>query len=289
VKRFLVMLALVACGDDGNEMTCANPPGAFAEGDANGHPDPLHAGPSEARAGRIHGADLPVVPSGLVTWKDGDFVLANDRVAIVIEDVGNSDLYDPWGGRPVGVARVAGGQLVEPANFGELFFLTGRSTIVTDSVSVINDGSDGNPAIIRARGKLHPVPFFESVIAAVYHDELLDVDAAIDYELAPGSEKVDVRVRYASPRPTDTEVPSTLHAFMYTKRMPTFQPTVGFNDSLMQARTSRSSTTTRRAGRTSRAMARCRCRSRSPGFSARSPAATRSPRAARPIASTHRS
>ena len=69
------------------------------------------------------------MPSGLVTWKDGDFVLANDKVALVIEDVGDSDLYDPWGGRPVGLARVEGGKLVEPNNFGELFLLTGRSTV----------------------------------------------------------------------------------------------------------------------------------------------------------------
>ena len=233
MKRILVVaLALVACGDDGTKSTnmCAHPPGAFAEGDLTGHPDPLHAGPNEARAGRIHGADLPVVPSGLVTWKDGDFVLANDRVALVIEDVGDSDLYDPWGGRPVGLARVVDGTLVEPANFGELFFLTGRSTIITDSVSVINDGSDGKPAIIRARGKLHPVPFFESVIAPVYSDQFLDIDAAIDYELAPGSEKVDVRMRYASPRTEDKLVPSTLHALMYTERTPVFQPTVGFDE-----------------------------------------------------------
>src|SRR6476661_7460329 len=140
-------------------MTCAHPPGAFPEGDAIGHADPLHAGPNEARAGRIHGADLPVVPSGLATWKAGDFVLANDRVALVIEDVGDSDLYDPWGGRPVGLARVANGAMIEPNNFGEFFILTGRSTVVTDSVSVIADGSGGGPAIIRARGKLHPIPF----------------------------------------------------------------------------------------------------------------------------------
>jgi hypothetical protein len=230
MKRVLVMVALVACGDDGNKMTCAHPPGAFPEGDTVGSTDPLHAGPNEARAGRIHGADLPVVPSGLVTWKDGDFVLANDRVALVIEDVGNSDLYDPWGGRPVGLARVVDGHLVEPSNFGELFFLTGRSTIVTDSVSVISDGSDGGPAIIRARGKLHPLPFFESVIAAVYSDEFTDIDAAIDYELAPGSEKVDVRMRYGSPRAVDKEVPSTLHALMYTKRTPVFHPPMGFDE-----------------------------------------------------------
>ena len=235
MRSLLLACALVGCGDNSTasvSSTCVDPPGPFPAGDLDGHPDPLGAGPTEARAGRVHAADLPPVPSGLITWKDGDFVLANDRVALVIEDVGDSDLYDPWGGRPVGLARVDAGAMVEPNNFGELFFLTGRSTLVTDSVSVIADGSDGGTAIIRARGKLHPLPFFESVIAVVYNEEWLDIDAAIDYELAPGSEHVDVRLRYASARDSETDSPSTLHALMYTKRTPAFQPLLGFSDNL---------------------------------------------------------
>ena len=235
VRRTVPLAFLVAACGGGSSKTpdpCPQPPGAFAEGDAQGNPSPLGAGPNEARAGRIHAADLPPVPSGMITWKDGDFVLANDRVALVIEDVGDSDLYDPWGGRPVGLARVEGGKLVEPANFGEFFVLTGRSTIVTDSVSVINDGSNGQPAIIRARGKLHPLPFVESLLQVVYHDDYTDIDAAIDYELAPGSEHVDIRYRYGSPRGADIAVPSTLHAMMYTKRTPVYQPGVGFSEDL---------------------------------------------------------
>jgi hypothetical protein len=227
----LLVCVLAACGGGGAAKTCG--PGPFPAGDPDGHPAPLAAGPGEARAGRVRAEDLPSVPSGLVTWKAGDFVLANDRVALVIEDVGDSDLYDPWGGRPVGLARVANGKMIEPNNFGEVFFLTGRSTIVTDSVSVIADGTDGKPAIIRARGKLHPLPFFESVIGEVYPDTYQDVDAAIDYELAPGSEHVDVRYRYAPP--DDRVVPSVLHALMYTKRTPVFQPGKGFDEALQQA------------------------------------------------------
>jgi hypothetical protein len=219
-------LALAGCGSDA-EPGC--PAAAFADGDPVGHADPLGAGPNEARAGRIRGEDLPVVPSGLATWQDGDFVLANDKIAIVIEDVGDSDLYDPWGGRPVGLARVEGGRLVAPANFGELFLLTGRSTVLTESVSVIADGSDGGPAIVRARGKLHPLPFFEAVISVVFADPWLDIEAAIDYELAPGAEHVDVRFHFTSPREKTERVPSVAHAFMYTKRTPVFQPGRGFD------------------------------------------------------------
>jgi len=223
----VVLLALAGCGDN----SC---PGPFPDGDPDGHAAPLQAGPTEARAGRIHAADLPAVSSGLITWQDGDFVLANDKIALVIEDVGDSDLYDPWGGRPVGLARVENGALALPNNFGEFFVLTGRSTVLTAAVSVINDGSDGKPAIIRARGRLHPLPFFENIISILYNDRYEDIEAAIDYELAPGAEHVDIRMRYASPREEVARVPSTLHAVMYTKRTgaPPFQPDLGFEEQL---------------------------------------------------------
>ena len=141
---------LAGCGDDG-AASCA--PGLPADGDVTGHPQPLGSGPTEARAGRIATVlELPATTLGLATWKVGDYVLANDRVALVIEDVGSSDLYDPWGGRPVGMALMRGGSMVQPADFGELFLLVGRATVVTEAVTVVHDGSDGGVAVIRARG-----------------------------------------------------------------------------------------------------------------------------------------
>lgn len=223
------MVLVAACGGDSD---C---PGTFVDGDAQGHPEPLGAAPGEARAGRVRAEDLPAVPSGLVTWQAGDFVLANARVALVIEDAGDSDLYDPWGGRPVGLAAVEGGRMVAPNNFGEVFLLVGRSTVLTEQVSVIADGSDGGPAIVRARGKLHPLPFFESIVGAVFADPLTDIEATIDYELAPDAEHVDVRFRFASARGEDKDLPSIMHAFMYTERTPIFTPGGGFTSDIVGA------------------------------------------------------
>jgi hypothetical protein len=147
---------------------------------------------------------------------------------------GDSDLYDPWGGRPVGLARVDGGRLVEPNNFGELFILTGRSTVVTETVSVIQDGSNGGAAIVRARGRLHPMPFIENLTSILYNDEYTDIEATIDYVLEPGAEHVDVIMHYSSDRAEVTKVPSTLHAVMYSKRTSpsAFQPSAGFDETL---------------------------------------------------------
>lgn len=230
--RLLLVLALVACGDDSD---CPGTPKPYGDGDPQGHAEPLGAAPGEARAGRARESDLPPVPGGLNTWKAGDFVLANNRIALVIEDAGNSDLYDPWGGRPVGLGLVVGGKLVAPNNFGEVFLVTGRSTIVTESVSVIADGSKGGPAIVRARGKLHPIPFFEALVGAVFSDPLTDIEATIDYELAPDAEHVDVRYRFTSARGEEKDLPSIMHAFMYTERTPAFTLNSGFGNDISGA------------------------------------------------------
>ncbi len=200
----------------------------FAAGD-DGHPAPLGSSPSEARAGRVGEADLPPDPSGLLTWRPGDFLLANDRVAMVIEATGASDLYDPWGGRPVGVARVEAGRMTDAPAFGEILLLIARQSVVTRSVSVLADGQDGGPAIIRAAGTLAPLPFFEAIVAGIYSDLHADIPTAIDYVLEPGAEHVDLYFVHRSPRNTVATLPSILHGFMYTPRMPLWAPRVGFD------------------------------------------------------------
>ncbi|HVV84141.1 MAG TPA: hypothetical protein VHE35_13795, partial [Kofleriaceae bacterium] len=226
-------ISLAACGGDGN-ASCA--PGLPPDGDVNGHPQPLGAGPTEARAGRITSAvQLPATTLGLSTWQVGDYVLANDRVAMVIEDVGPSDLYDPWGGRPVGVALMQGGAMVQPADFGELFLLVGRSTVVTEAVTVVNDGSDGGPAVIRARGKLAHLPFLDPLLQAILSDGFRDIDAAIDYSLAPGADVVDITMHLSSGRTYDTPVGAVIHGFMYTDRMRAVVPGKGYTTDIAGA------------------------------------------------------
>jgi hypothetical protein len=223
-----VAICAVGCGD--NEASCPTAATAFPDGSTEGHPQPLGAAAGEARAGRVRAADLPPVPSGLILWKEGDFVLANERVALVIEDAGDSDLYDPWGGRPVGLARVEAGRMIEPNNFGELVLLAGGSTVLTESVTVVADGSDGGPAIIRARGKLHPLPTYDVLISLVFPDALSDIEAAIDYVLAPGAEHVEIRYHFASPRGEAEDLASVLHGVTFERRTPLFLPGVGFDD-----------------------------------------------------------
>lgn len=235
IAVLLMVGSLVGCsGDDesDDELAC-EPPAQPGVGDPEGHPEPLGAGPDQARAGRIASAEqLPATTLGLETWKPGDYVLANDRVALVIEAVGASDLYDPWGGRPVGMALVEGGALTAPTDFTELFLMIGRATVVTEAVTVMNDGSDGEPAVIRATGRLAPLPFLDFLLTGFLGDDFRDLSAAIDYTLAPGAVAVDVDVHVWSPRIGDVPSGPVLHGFMFTPRTPIEVPGTGFTSDI---------------------------------------------------------
>jgi hypothetical protein len=197
---------------------------AFEPGDDVGHAAPLAAGPGAARAGRLGVGDWPDDPSGLSVVRDGDFVLANDRIAVVIEEAGVSDLLDPWGGRIIGAATMVDGAPTAPADFSEAMVMLGRFTVAADSVGVLADGSDGGPAIVRATGPVREIPFFAPLAAAFLTGELGDLSGALDWILEPDAEHVTLRLTVASGRNYDTPIRIPLFFFFQDSRMPEWHP-----------------------------------------------------------------
>jgi len=228
----LCLPLLIACGDDDkSEGADAGVVCDFAlefETGGEGSDAPLAAPAGQSRAGRIGAADLPSFPGDLSTAAAGDFVIGNDHFALIIEDAGDSDLYDPWGGRPVGLTSVVDGAMTNASNFGEFYVLTEGQTIITETVTVLNDGSNGEAAVIRAEGRFGNLPFTTPVLTGLYRGDFSDMRGAIDYVLEPGSEFVDIFVTYNSPRLKSEEVASAIHGFMYTKRMRRFTRDLGF-------------------------------------------------------------
>ena len=240
----MLLLALGACGDDVAPLftdggTDAGPTCeatfTFETGDANGHAEPLGASATEARAGRLTGATLPADPQELSTVRAGDFVLANDRVAVIVEDVGDSDHYVPWGGAIIGLGRVEGGALVGSADFGEVIQALGRFTLHTDSVTVLADGSAGGPATIRAAGHLAAIPFIDEFARPLARAPYDDLSVAIDYTLAPGATSVDLTFDVASTRSSDATVTQLYTFFAQMSRMPRFLPGYGFDGGATEA------------------------------------------------------
>lgn len=164
-------------------------------GDPNGHADPFGAkAAGQARAGRIVDASTVAQPAhGRQRIQDGDFVLANEHIAVVIEDLGWSDGYSTFGGEILAIDQV--GDDGKPAGLSrhvESLFGLGGMVVKPSSVSVINDGSDGGAAVVRALGTFTVVPLVVGPLEGLFPTDF-ELDGAYDYVLEPGSNQLLLR------------------------------------------------------------------------------------------------
>ncbi|MCB9615471.1 MAG: CehA/McbA family metallohydrolase [Sandaracinus sp.] len=212
--------------DGGGGRTCEGPVPTLERPSGTAHAEPLGASATEARAGQLTADDLPDDPEGLLTWRAGDWVLANDHVAVVIEDARASDGYDPFGGKLAGMAAVEDGAMVRPADYNEIILGVGRYTVVPEVVGVHE--SAGDEAVIRVLGTLRPIPFADDLAAAVAPQNYDDLAVAVDYSLAPGANHVEVTLHLASERVGRTRADLLLLTFQ-TYRMTAFAPERGFD------------------------------------------------------------
>ncbi len=194
--------AALGCGSDdggggGGGDSCPREGVGFPSGDPNGHADPFGAkAAGQARAGRVL-TDAQVVQTahGRQRVRVGDFVIANDRVAAYIEDKGLSDGYQRFGGDLLSVDRVGDdGRPLGKSFFGETLMALGIDIIDPESVSVMNDGSDGKAAVVRVAGPLKPIPFLDGSLGVLFSRRYSGLMAAYDFVLEPGSGKLVVRV-----------------------------------------------------------------------------------------------
>ena len=209
------------------QATCGSST-SIPTGSANGHAAPLAVGVGEARAGRLAAADLPADRTGLATWRAGDFVLANEHVAAIVEDVGDSDLFDPFGGKLVGVGVMQGGHIVHAADFEEIIPGLGLYTLTPESVTVLADGASGGPAIVRSVGTMTLIPFLADFAGHLY-GTFEGLRVAIDHVLAPGSHTVEIRYQIAPDRPGTLHVTHPVHVIVQSSRMQPFVDPVGFD------------------------------------------------------------
>ena len=214
---------------------CPEPDDAFEAGDEVGHPDPYGArAAGQARAGRLTSESMIVQPAhGRQRVNVGDYVLANDKIAVVIEDKGLSDGYARWGGEVLAVDRVGDdGRPMGLSNYVETLMGLSIEMINVDAVSVINDGSDGNAAVVRASGRLERIPFLDGALSALF-PQRYGVMAAYDFVLEPGAESVLIRVGLKNPNEEPLEVrvgnvKYEMHGFFHTNKSQLVSASRGF-------------------------------------------------------------
>lgn len=182
----------------------------------DGHADPKGArAAGQARAGKITDpAWIRQAPDARHPVRVGDFLLVNDRLAVTVEAEGPSDGYDPFGGEiltvdPVGEDGLPAGV----SQYLETLITVNRGLFAPDHVGVLADGADGGEAIVRATGKLVNAPFLAPFRALLRDD--YDLPVAMDYVLAPGAEKVGIRVHFANPDGEELDLSERLHLGLF--------------------------------------------------------------------------
>jgi hypothetical protein len=245
----LSSLALAACSDEdvpppGAASSTGTPGACPAElvlglepGDPVGHTDPLGAASAgEARAGRI--ADVTQVPQpahGRQRIEQGDYLLANDKVAFVIEAKDESDGYATFGGELLSVDRIGpDGLPLGRSYYIETLMGISNEMIDPTSVGVIADGQGGGPAVVRVLGNLRGIPFLDESLKPLFPGTY-GYPAAMDWVLAPGAEKVDVRFYLLNPTNEVIDLgieraKQTLHGFFHYSQNQLVTEEVGYAD-----------------------------------------------------------
>lgn len=208
----------------------------FVRGAEVGAASPLAAAEGSVRAGQIATGAVPPGSNGLAEWRAGDYILSNGRVALLVEGRRASSGYMPWGGFPLGVGRVENGALAAPADFGEVAFTLGRYSVAAEHVGVLRDGTDG-VAVVRAVGPMRAIPFIDEFARAIAPQDYSALRAAVDYELRPGADHVDVYVTFEVNEAQPYSVRTVLHAFFQGYRMPRLIPGEGFGGGSVQSGT----------------------------------------------------
>ncbi|MDB4938012.1 MAG: hypothetical protein JWP87_4984 [Labilithrix sp.] len=234
--------AVFACSDggssSGNDADAAGPVcegnlDAFRfPGGGDGSGDPFGAkAAGQARAGRIHDAAQIVQPDNARNKvRLNDFVLANDKIAVYIEAEGESDGYNPLGGDILALETIgADGRPTGVSQYNETLVMLARQSVQPDKVSVLADGSDGKPAIVRVSGKLANVPFLDT-FRSLLPDEY-GFPAALDYVLEPGSPRVTLRLNLVNTGIEAVDFARKQYlGFFHSNRNQTFTEAQGFAD-----------------------------------------------------------
>ena len=212
---------------------CEGSPEAFRfpDGNADGAPDPFGAkAAGQARAGRVRDTSQIVEHANARNKvRVGDYVLANDKIAVYIETARPSDGYDTYGGKIIALDPVgADGRPIGVSQYNETLIALARQTLNPEKVTVLADGSDGKAAIVRAQGRLANIPFMDT-FKPLAPDEF-DFPVAFDWVLEPGSPKVVLRLSLASTRPEATVFAQQYVGSFHSNRHQLWSEALGFAD-----------------------------------------------------------
>lgn len=203
----------------------------------------VEAGPPNATAHVIaDSADL--IEGPLSRGQIGDYLLANGEIQVVIQrPLRAMQHIATFGGQIIDGDLVRSGGDPERDTFEEWAVgINVENTGHYTSVAVINDGTNGQPAVIRATGVddlldfINPssqVADFGFPFPAAFDDTDLPIEVTTDYILAPNDPFVQVETTVRNTDPSDTIDTFITDLLSGSGQLEFFQPGYGFGEPLV--------------------------------------------------------
>jgi hypothetical protein len=190
---FVTMLAVpVGCPSDVEPEPTPDP--------ALGVDPGIAAAPGEARAGAIREGGAGIFGGIASEARVGDVMIHNARVRFVVQAprVGHGYVDTAGGIIDVDVVRPPGELGRDTVD--DIFISLGAGRLAdADSVVVVNDGTNGEPAVVRATGGDVPWTFIQGAVESedpILEDQGLEI--VTDYELAADSWSVKVTTTFTN-------------------------------------------------------------------------------------------
>lgn len=183
-----------------------------------------------------------VIAGPVSRGRPGDVLLANDRIQVTIQQPGRSMFgIGTYGGTIIDADRQrAAGE--ERDSFEEMAPLVNvENTVNYTSVTVLNDGSDGGPAVVRATGVDDLLDYVNPstvvadagfVFPPALDDRDLPLEVQTDYVLEPGATavRIETTLRNTATAPLDTYFGDIMNG---SGQVELFQDTYGFGEPLV--------------------------------------------------------
>jgi hypothetical protein len=180
----LLLLLAVACGPEDPE------PEPEPEG-----PDLFaRPGPGEVVAGFL-GEDGPFADHDGRSARPGDVLLKNDRVWFVVAGADRlTDWYVPYGGGLLDGDLVRDEGDPDYVGIDEFHPMVSTSPLHAETITVINDGTDGEPAVVRVVGQEGVFNFVGAAIG-ITPPQPRGLQIEVDYILAPDVNALEIVTR----------------------------------------------------------------------------------------------
>ena len=198
--------------------------------------------PSTVATAKVISSAAELIDGPLSRGKNGDILLANDKIQAVVQDSGRVMFsIGPYGGNIID-ADLQRCNVGERDNFEELTALINlENTGNYQNVDVLNDGTNGAPAVVRATGPddlldyinaSSTVASFGFVFPASADDKDLPITVQTDYSLEAGQSYVKMETTLTNTGGT------VLNIFMGdvtngSGQVEMFQPQYGFGEPLV--------------------------------------------------------